>query len=102
MLLKYPILSEKTAASLSNGEYVFAVDPKSTKPALKQELKQLFKVEAVSVRIVNLKAKGVKFRGHRGAQRARHKAYIRLKPKQIIPGFEEQKEAKSKSDAKTS
>lgn len=87
MLIK-PLLSEKSSEKLADGLYVFEVQMDSTKPAIAAVLKRDFKVEVKSIRIVNQKAKKVTFRKRRGLQASRKKAYVQLKPKYLIPGFE--------------
>lgn len=100
MALIRPILSEKTAASMDNGLYVFAVDQDATKSALKTELKKIFDVDAVSIRIVNLPAKKVSFKRRPGVQTRRRKAYIQLAAKQRIPGYELPKQKEEKNEKK--
>ena len=100
MLLKKPILSEKTAQRMDQGLYVFEVSANSTKPSLKSELKLLFNVDAKSIRVVNLPAKVVNFRRHKGIRAARKHAYIQLIKDQRLPGFELPKEPKGKKEDK--
>ena len=95
-----PVLSEKTAQAMDRGVYVFNVHTDANKTMIAQELKALYNVDAVSVRIVNSPAKKVNFKRKPGTRPTRHKAYVQLKAKQVIPGFEVLKEAE-KQAAKT-
>ncbi len=83
-----PYLSEKSAQHMSAGLYVFTVSRDATKTTVRQELKKTYNVDAIGVRIVNLPAQKVRFKNRAGIRNARRKAYIQLKPKQVITGFE--------------
>lgn len=83
-----PILTEKAALGLDKGLYVMMVERSATKNSIASELKTQFDLDAVSVRIVNLPAKRVKFKRIAGVQPVRRKAYIQLKAGQKLPGFE--------------
>lgn len=101
MIITKPLLSEKSALKMDQGLYVLLVDQTATKTQIKHELKKLYNVDAISIRIVNLPAKRVSFKRQPGVQPVRHKAYVQLKPKQILPGFELPKEkSKTKADTK--
>lgn len=98
-----PVLTEKSAANIGEGLYVFAVTRNATKTAIAKDLKNLYDVTAVSVRIVNLPAKRVNFKRKPGIRSARRKAYVQLAPKQKIAGFEVQKDDKAdKAEKETS
>ena len=88
-----PLLTEKSAANFDKGLYVFNVSAVATKNSIADELKRLYDVDAIGIRIVNLPAKKVMFRRKPGVRNARRKAYVQLAPKQKIPGFEVQKDA---------
>lgn len=87
-IIKHPILTEKTASLMESGLYVFAVTRDANKISIRDELKRIYNVDTDSVRVVNLPEKKVTFRRKKGTQGARSKAYVQLKPKQHIPGFE--------------
>ncbi len=98
LVIKQPILSEKSAANFAGGLYVFEVAKSATKPLVRAQLKSLYNVEAISVRILVTKPKTVSFRKIKGARAAVKKAYVQLKASQHIPGFElpkDQKDAKA-------
>jgi len=92
-----PVLTEKSAAKMSDGLYVLAIADNATKNSILQDLMKMYKVEAVSVRIVNLPAKRVRFRGRKGTQSRIRKAYVQLKKGQQLPGFEIKKEDEKKT-----
>ncbi len=92
-----PILTEKSAAKMSDSLYVLQVAANASKTAIAQDLASLYKVEAVSVRIVNVPARRVRFRGVRGSQGSFKKAYVQLKKGQELPGFEVKKEDDKKA-----
>lgn len=91
-----PILTEKSVTNLDRGLYVFSIGTKATKSSLADELKKLYGVDAINVRIVNLPAKKVNFKRKPGIRSVRRKAYIQLAAKQQIPGFELPKKEKNK------
>lgn len=90
-----PILTEKAALGLDKGLYVMMVERSATKNSIASELKTQFNLDAVSVRIVNLPAKRIKFKRIPGVQSARCKAYVQLKSGQKLPGFELPKQEKN-------
>jgi len=94
MQLLHPVISEKSAAQMDKGLYVFEVSGRATKRTITTELKRLFAVTADSIRIVKLPAKKVRFRRRSGTQAARHHAYVQLSEKQRLPGFELPKQEK--------
>lgn len=79
-LLVAPLVSEKTARAAEAGQYVFAVQPQATKPAIKRAVELMFKVEVDSVTVCNLRGKTKLFRGTRGRRNGLKKAYVKLKP----------------------
>jgi large subunit ribosomal protein L23 len=89
-----PVLTEKSATNFDKGVYVFAVAKTATKNSIADELKHLYGVDVLSVRIVNLPAKKVSFKRKPGIRTARRRAYVQINPKQKIAGFEIQKETK--------
>lgn len=95
-----PYLTEKSAASMEQGLYVFLVHPDADKNSITKELKALHDVTAVSVRVVNMPARKVNFQRRAGVQAARRKAYIQLAPKQKIAGFESLTEKDKAKDTK--
>ena len=91
-LIKTPILTEKAALGMDRGLYVLTVSGRATKKTIKSEFKRTFGLDVISVRIVNLPAKLIKFKRVSGTQPVRRKAYVQLKSGQKLPGFELPKE----------
>jgi len=90
MIIKKPLITEKTLKETALNRYSFIVDPKATKGQIKEEVERLFKVN-----VVNVKTSLYKTRRSRSARsgfyrqsRAYKKATVELKPKQSIKYFE--------------
>lgn len=63
----------------SQNVYTFEVTKEATKHSVEKEIKTLYKVTPVKVRVINLPAKNVIVRGRRGTQSAVKKALVFLK-----------------------
>ena len=48
-LVKYPVLTEKSARLIENNQYTFDVDLRLSKPQIKRLIEELFKVVVISV-----------------------------------------------------
>ncbi len=96
-LIISPILTEKAALGMDKGMYVLIVDRAATKRSIATVMKRQFNLDVVSVRIVNLPARRVKFKRLPGSQTARRKAYVQLKTGQKLPGFELPKQKEDQS-----
>ncbi len=48
-LVKYPVLTEKTARLIENNQYTFDVDLRLSKPQIKKLIEELFEVVVISV-----------------------------------------------------
>ncbi|MBI4948104.1 50S ribosomal protein L23 [Candidatus Berkelbacteria bacterium] len=92
--IKSPFITEKSTFGITNGLYVFEITPNANKTTVAEELKNIYNVDALSVRIVNLPAKQKTFKRVKGIRNIRRKAYVQLKEKQTIPGFETLTKAK--------
>lgn len=87
-VLRRPVVTEKATKVGTQNQYVFEVDPSANKVQIKAAIKQMFDVEAISVRTVRLKGK-VKQRYTRsgwqiGRTNLKKKAYVTLKAGQTI------------------
>src|SRR3989344_136698 len=100
-VLYAPLLTEKAAQAMDSGLYVISVSENATKKSIRQEFKTNFDLDVVSVRIVNLPAKQIKFKRIPGTQPARRKAYVQLKKGQKLPGFELRKQKEEKTEKET-
>src|SRR3990172_8746635 len=56
-VLKRPLVTEKTTYLRDIRQYAFEVDPRATKPMIKQAVEEIFKVNVVSVQVINQPAK---------------------------------------------
>ena len=75
-----PLMSEKaTRVADKHNQYLFKVLNDATKPEIRAAVEQLFSVQVVSVRVLNVGARAKAFRGRVGARHAWKKAYITLK-----------------------
>jgi large subunit ribosomal protein L23 len=84
-LIKKPWVTEKSGMMNADGKYTFMVEPGATKPEIKKALKVIYKVDVVSVNVVNRPAKRKRFGGGRkGMQEGYRKAIVTLKEGQKI------------------
>ncbi|MBM4177861.1 MAG: 50S ribosomal protein L23 [Ignavibacteria bacterium] len=87
-VLRKPLITEKATKIGHQNQYVFEVAPDANKLQIRQAIKQMFDVDAVSVRTVRTKGK-VKTRMTRqgmqvGKTNLKKKAYVTLKEGQTI------------------
>ncbi len=79
-VLVEPRMSEKaTRIADKHNQYLFKVLNDATKPEIKAAVEQLFSVQVVAVRVLNVGARAKAFKGRIGARQAWKKAYITLK-----------------------
>jgi large subunit ribosomal protein L23 len=87
-IIKRPIITEKAMKLGENGQYVFEVYPEANKIQIKKAIEDLFEVNVVSVRTLNVKGKSKMRMTKRGIMKGRtalkKKAYITLKQGQTI------------------
>jgi large subunit ribosomal protein L23 len=57
LILKKPVISEKSFAASRFGEYIFIVDKKATKPQIAKAVEKVFGVKVERVRTINIKGK---------------------------------------------
>ena len=90
MIIKKPLITEKTLKETALNRHTFLVDPQATKGQIKSEVESLFKVNVVGVKTSLYKPR--RFRsartGHYRQSRSYKKAIVELKPKQSIKYFE--------------
>lgn len=76
-----PHISEKsTRVGEKHKQIVFKVRRDANKPAIKQAVEKMFKVQVQSVTVANLKGKSKKTGRISGRRQDWKKAYVRLKP----------------------
>lgn len=87
-VLKKPVITEKASKVGHQGQYVFEVDPNANKLQIRDAIKTMFEVDAVSIRTVRTKGKVKARMTRRGLQvgktNLKKKAYVTLKEGQTI------------------
>lgn len=83
-LIKKPWITEKSTDLTAAHKYTFVVKSDATKPEIKKAIHALYKVDPVSVNVVNRPAKHKKFMNKRGTQEGYRKAIVTLKEGQKI------------------
>lgn len=83
-LIKQPWVTEKSTMLNEAGKYVFVVKKAATKSEVKKAVKELYRVDAVSVNIVNRPDRVKKFRGREITHSGFKKAIVTLKEGQKI------------------
>ncbi len=84
-LIKKPWVTEKATNLSASRQYVFLTLKTATKPEIKKAVETLYKVNVVSVNVLNRQAKQKRFRGvMRGAGDDHRKAVVTLKEGQKI------------------
>lgn len=83
-IIKRPIITERATDLSALGKYVFLVSNDATKPEVKKAVKVIYKVDAVSVNIVNKPAKKKRMGALKGSQKGYKKAIVTLKKGQKI------------------
>ena len=83
-IIKKPLITEKSTALEPSGKYVFDVLPNATKDEIKKAIKELYKVDAVRVNVLNTSEKRKRFRNIVGYKSGFKKAVVTLKEGQKI------------------
>lgn len=84
-LIKKPWITEKATALSALRKYVFMVKPQATKAEIKKTVKAVYKVDVISVNVINRPSKTKRFGGGRkGVQEGYRKAIVTLKEGQEI------------------
>lgn len=87
-ILLSPLFTEKSANLQAQGKYVFQVAPGAGKVEIAVAVRDLYGVKPVSVRIVRLEGKKVRFGRFTGRQKGVKKAIVTLPAGQTITLFE--------------
>jgi large subunit ribosomal protein L23 len=84
-LVKKPWITEKSGLGHKDGKYVFIVKDAAPKAEIKKAIKAIYKVDVVSVNVINRPPKRKRFGGGlKGAQEGYRKAVVTLKEGQKI------------------
>lgn len=94
IIVKKPIITEKSMKLAQNGLYAFEVDKNATKPQVAKEIAQRFNVKVLQVKIVNIKGKVKSQKRVRKSYTLSgvKKAYAQIKKGEKIAIFETPKE----------
>lgn len=94
VIIKKPVVSEKSISEGVQSRYTFVVDKKANKREVKEAVEKLFKVHVESVGIINVKGKPKIFRRIRGKRAGYKKATVTLRKGETIALFGEKEEKK--------
>lgn len=83
-ILKTPHVTEKSASLAEKNQYVFKVFPKANKIQIKKAVEDLFGVDAVSVKIINVLPKKRRLGKISGYRSGYKKAIVKIKKGQKI------------------
>ena len=78
-IIRCPLVTEKTTRLGQFNQYAFEVAANSTKPEIAEAVHKLFKVDVLSVNVINTKGKKKVFRGRHGIRSDMRKALVTLK-----------------------
>ncbi len=77
-------VTEKSTDLLESNKYVFKILPKANKSEVKKEIEDMYKVDVLSVRIVNIPGKKIRVGRKEGWKRGHKKAIVEIKKGQTI------------------
>jgi len=83
-ILKNPHISEKATDLNKNNQYVFRVYPRSNKTEIKRAVEDIYGVDVVSVRIINIPKKTRRVGRTTGVKSGYKKAIVKIAPGQKI------------------
>ena len=83
-----PILSEKSYAGSTRGNYTFKVHPNSHKTQIRQAVEELFDVKVVRVNVIKVQAKPKRRGLYKGVRPGWKKAVVTLAPGNTIEIFQ--------------
>jgi large subunit ribosomal protein L23 len=83
-IIKKPLITEKATDLSKAGKYVFIVGAAATKSEVRKAVREIYRVDAVKVNIVNLPRKPKRFRGLKSYKGGVKKAIVTLKEGQKI------------------
>jgi large subunit ribosomal protein L23 len=83
-IIRQPVLTEKGDRGQMGGKYTFFVSRDANKVEIARAIRELYGVQPIAVRIMNVKGKAVRFGRRKGTRKDRKKAVITLKPGDTI------------------
>lgn len=95
IILKRPIITEKSMKLAEKGLYTFEVDKEATKPAIAKKIAEKFNVKVLKVKVINVKGKTKQQRRVRKSYKTGgyKKALVQVSKGEKIAIFETPKEA---------
>ena len=84
-LVKHPVFTEKSVRLIANNQYTFDVDITATKPEIKRGIKELFKVDVLSVNTHRVPRKKRRIGITAGFKRSKKRVIIAIKAGQTLP-----------------
>ncbi len=87
-VIKRPLVTEKNSMLAEKGVYVFEVDKRANKHAIKEAAERVFNVKVDEVRTMIVPGKIKRQGRNEGKSPTWKKAVVRLKEKQVISMFE--------------
>lgn len=88
VVLKRPVISEKSTMLGSQNKYVFEVARDANKVQIKDAVEKIFKVNVVDVNVINTPGKMRRVGKYRGMTSPHRKAVVTLRPGERIEIFE--------------
>lgn len=83
-VIRRPLISEKSTEGAQHNRYAFEVDPRATKPQIRQAVEEIYKVRVASVATMRTKGPDKRTRfGHLEGKESK-KAIVRLHPEDRI------------------
>ena len=77
-IILFPVVTEKSTQGSMWNQVTFRVDPRASKPEIKQAVEELFKVKVTRVNTLNQAGKVKRFRGRIGRRSNVKKAIVTL------------------------
>ena len=83
-----PLFTEKSARILENNQYTFDVDPKFSKPEIRQIIEETFQVKVLSLNTHRPPRKSRRLGQYQGFRNQVKRVIFTLRPEDSIPLFE--------------
>jgi len=94
IIIKKPVISEKSVSQGAVNKYTFKVTKNSTKPEIARAVGKLFKVTVTKVNTIKLSGKPKQFKRIKSHRSDRHHAVVTLKAGDKITLFEDSSQDK--------
>ena len=85
-----PVITEKSIKNTVANKYTFYVSKKAAKRQISRAVEELFKVNVLDIKVINIRGKKVRFGKKRipGKQKDKRKAVVTIKAEQKIDIFD--------------